>query len=194
MVHFAPVNPETLFLYDPVTDKSQEIYPRKNDPFRKNFSERLGEIIDEKRCQDNNWPCDPSDFESRIAPIEVNDATRSLAFRVEFGTEGLLTRGEDEDSGKWDDDEYVYIYQLRPPRWREFSIYDLKPKFGTASLKGLLARQRNCAKYLQLLLPSNGRSFVQFAAGVSAPAACPPTCRIEDSRLRLCFFLPLHTA
>lgn len=142
MVHFAPVHPEMLFLYDPVAGKSQKIYPRKNDPFRKNFSERLDEVIDAKRCQENNWPCDPNDFESRIAAIEVNDATRSLAFGVEFGTEGFLTRGEAEDSGKWDDDEYVYIYQLNPLRWREFSIYDLKPKFGTDSLKDLLAPEK----------------------------------------------------
>ncbi len=43
MVHFAPVHPVTLFLYDPVANKSREIYPQKNDPFRKNFSERLEE-------------------------------------------------------------------------------------------------------------------------------------------------------
>ncbi len=142
MMHFASVHPVTLFLYDPVTNSFQEIYPQKKDPFRKNFSERLEEVIDEKRCQQNNWACDPDDFESGIGPIEVNDETRALAFRVQFGTEGFLIREEAEDSGKWDDDEYVYIYQLDPLRWREFSVYDLKSKFGTDSLKGLLAPEK----------------------------------------------------
>jgi hypothetical protein len=141
-VHFAPVHPERLFLYDPVAHKSQEIYPQKNDPFRKNFSERLDKVIDEKRCQENNWPCDPDDFGSIVDPIEVNDETHSLAFRVEFETEGFLPREEAEDSGKWDDDQYVYIYRLDPLRWREFSVYDLKPKFGTDSLKDLLAPEK----------------------------------------------------
>ncbi len=142
MTHFAPLHPERLFLYDPVAHKSQEIYTQKNDPFRKNFSERLEEVIDEKRCRENNWACDPDDFESGIGPIEVNDGTHSLAFRVGFGTEGFLPREEAEASGKWDDDDYVYIYRLDPLRWREFSIYDLKPKFGTDSLKDLLAPEK----------------------------------------------------
>ncbi len=142
MVHFAPVHPETLFLYDPVAHKSQEIYPQKSDPFRKNFSERLEEVIDEKRCQENNWACDPDDFESSAGPIEVNDETHSLAFRVDFETVGFIERYAAEDSGKWDDDEYVYVYQFDPLRWREFSVYDLKPKFGTDSLRDLLAPEK----------------------------------------------------
>jgi len=142
MVHFAPVHPETLFLYDPVARKSQEIYPQKNDLFRKSFSERLKEVIDEKRCQENNWACDPNDFESSAGPIEVNDETDSLAFRADFETVGFLEREEAEDSGKWDDDDYVYIYRLQPLRWREFSVYDLKSKFATDSLKDLLTPEK----------------------------------------------------
>jgi hypothetical protein len=143
MVHFAPVHPATLFLYDPVAHQSQEIYPQKNDPFRKRFSERLGMVVDEKRCQENNWPCDPNDFESSIVyPIEVNDATHSLAFRVEFETPGFLPQEEAQGKGMWDDDQYVYIYQLDPPRWREFSVHDLKPKFGSDSLKDLLIPEK----------------------------------------------------
>ncbi len=142
MVHFAPVHAMTLFLYDPVVNKSQKIYPQKNDPFRRDFSERLEDVINEKRCQENNWACDPEDFDSGIGPIEVNDETQSLAFRVGFGTGGFLPSEEAEASGKWDDDEYVYIYRLNPLRWREFSVYDLKPKFGTDSLKDLLAPEK----------------------------------------------------
>jgi hypothetical protein len=142
MVHFAPVHAETLFLYDPVAQQSQQIYPQTNDPFRKNFSDRLEAVIDEKRCRENNWPCDPNDFETSIGPIEVNDETHSLAFRVGFGPEGFVPREEAEGNGKWDDDEYVYVYQLAPLRWREFSVYDLKPKFGTDSLKDLLTPEK----------------------------------------------------
>jgi hypothetical protein len=71
--------------------------------------------------------------------IEVNDETKSLAFRASFETEGFLMRDQSETTDKWDDDHYVYIYRLNPLRWREFSIYDLKPKFGTDSLKDLLS-------------------------------------------------------
>lgn len=142
-VHFAAVHPLMLFLYDPASRKSQEIYPQKDDPFRKDFSERLKKVIDDKRCRENDWSCAPNEFESSVSqPIEVNDETHSLAFRVDFDTVGFLPREEAEGSGKWDDDQYVYIYQLNPFRWREFSVYDLKPKFGTDSLKDLLAPEK----------------------------------------------------
>lgn len=143
MVHFADVHPETLFLYDPVAHKSLQIFPPSDDPFRKNFSSRLSKVIDRRRCNKNNWACDPDRFTSDILhPIEVNDETHSLAFRVTFQPDGFLGREETENSGKWDDDDYLYIYRFDPIRWREFSVYDLKPMFGTDSLKELLTPAR----------------------------------------------------
>jgi hypothetical protein len=143
MVHFASVHPETLHLYNPLTHTSQQLYPQMNDPFRDAFSTRLEKVIDQKKCAENNWSCEPGDFTTDIKyPIEVNDETNALAFRIDFETEGILTRKEAESSGKWNDDQYVYFYQLNPLRWREFSIHDLKPKFGTDSLKDLLTPEK----------------------------------------------------
>lgn len=140
MVHFADVHPETLWLYDPHKRTSTLMYPQPNDPLREAFSARLKSALNDQQCQTNNWSCDPSQFSSTISvPLQVNDQTNAFAFRVQFDTDGFLTREEAEDSGNWDDDEYVYVYQLSPFRWREFSIYDLKPKFGTDSLRDLLA-------------------------------------------------------
>lgn len=139
MVQFAPVHPATLFIYNPDGGKSQKIYPPENDPFRRDFSERLKKIIDVKQCQENNWPCDPNEFESTIVyPIEVNDETRSLAFRVAFDTQGFLMPQDAKASGEWHHDQHVYVYQLNPMFWREFRADELKAKFGTDSLKGLL--------------------------------------------------------
>jgi hypothetical protein len=138
MVHFADVHPETLYLYNPVEHKSHQLYPQNGDPFRRDFSARLAEVIDEKQCRENNWACSPDRFASDISQIEVNDQTRSLAFRATFETEGFTSRQYAEDSGRFDDHQYVYIYRLDPVRWREFSVYDLKPMFGTDSLKELL--------------------------------------------------------
>lgn len=140
MVHFADVHPETLWLYDPAKRTTTQMYPQPHDPLREPFSARLKNVVNRQQCQANNWGCDPSRFGSDIEfPLQVNDQTKAFAFRVRFTTEGFLTREQAEDSGQWDDDEYVYVYQLSPFRWREFSIYDLKPKFGTDSLPDLLA-------------------------------------------------------
>jgi hypothetical protein len=128
MVHFADLHPETLLIYDPITHESQQLYPPEEDPFRRDFSARLARAIDRKQCAANNWACNPERFASVIGPGEVNDETQSLAFRVDFSPEGFVLREEAEESGMFDDDQYVYVYQLKPLRWREFSIYDLKPQ------------------------------------------------------------------
>lgn len=138
MIHFADVHPETLWLYDSVTRESKQLYPQPGDPLRDAFSARLAKIVDDQRCRKRNWACDPQNFASDIAEVHLNDDTGSFAAHISFETEGFLDRYEAEDSGQWDDDDYVYIYQLQPFRWREFLIYDLKPKFGTDSLKDLL--------------------------------------------------------
>jgi hypothetical protein len=143
LVQSAPVHPATLYLYDPVTRESQKIYPQKRDPFRKEFSGRLAKLIDESRCRDNNWRCDPDEFESSIGqPIEVNDATHALAFRVVYGTQGFIPRDEAAHSGEEAVDRYVYVYQIKPQRWREFSADDVESSFGTDSLKELLTARK----------------------------------------------------
>jgi hypothetical protein len=142
MVHFSDVHPEVLWLYDPIKRERTQIYPQPGDPFRSAYSARLAQVVNGDRCRQRNWTCDPSRFTSDIGTVTVDDATASFAFPVRFEAEGFLDRYEAEDSGKWDDDDYVYIYQLNPLRWRAFSIYDLKPKFGTDSLKQLLTPEK----------------------------------------------------
>jgi hypothetical protein len=142
-VHFAAVHPLTLFLYDPVTRKSKQIYPQESDPLRAEFSKGLEKAIDEKRCQENDWPCDPKDFETDILhPVEVSDEAHALAFRVEFSTQGFVPPEEGERSGKSSNDQYVYVYQLDPIRWREFAARDLKRKFDADSLKDLVTPEK----------------------------------------------------
>ncbi len=140
MVHFADVHPQTLYLYEPATHKEQPLYPQEYDPFRNDFSARLEKEIDQNRCRTNNWGCMTDQFTTSLSyPIDINDDTRSIAFRASFEPEGFLDRDAVEASGKWDDNDYAYVFQLSPFRWREFSVYDLKPKFGTDSLNDLIS-------------------------------------------------------
>jgi hypothetical protein len=138
MVHFADVHPQTLYLYDPRNRQALPLYPQPHDPFREDFSRRLEAAIVDDRCMKNNWGCQTDRFTTSItSPIDINDETQTIAFRASFETEGFLPREEAEESGAWYDDDYAYIFQLKPFRWREFSIYDLRPKFGTDSLERL---------------------------------------------------------
>jgi hypothetical protein len=140
MIHFADVHPQTLYLYEPATHKARPLYPQQHDPFRDDFSARLEETIDQNLCRTNNWGCMTDRFTTNLSyPIEINDDTGSIAFRASFEPEGFLDRKAVEASGKWYDDDYAYVFRLAPFRWREFSVYDLKPKFGTDSLRDLIS-------------------------------------------------------
>jgi len=138
MVHFADVHPEMLYLYDPRTRHSQRLYPQDDDPFRAAFSAALKAAIDRKQCQMNHWSCQPDQFNSTIkVPVEVSDETKSLAFDVSLDSDGFALR-DDSAENVPDLAQQVYIFRLSPFGWRAFSAYDIKAKFGTASLKELL--------------------------------------------------------
>jgi hypothetical protein len=65
-------------------------------------------MINQDRCRINNWTCDPRRFTSyNESPIVVSDETNSLAFRVTFEPEGFVDREEAENSGNFDDEDYV---------------------------------------------------------------------------------------
>jgi hypothetical protein len=138
MVHFADVHPETLYLYDHRTRRSQRLYPQDDDPFRAAFSAALKAAIDPKQCQMNNRSCQPDQFNSTIKfPVEVSDETKSLAFEVSLDPEGFALR-DDASENIWDQAQQVYVFRLSPFGWRAFSAYDIKARFGTDSLKELL--------------------------------------------------------
>lgn len=141
-IHFAPTHPEQLWLYELATGRSERLYPQPQDQLREDFKHRLAAVIDQQKCRTYNWSCNPDQFGSDIEAVEVNQEAAAFAIRVSFSTEGFLTRDEAEHSGAWGDDEYVYIYRLKPFAWRAYSIYDLKPMFGTDSLAELLTPQR----------------------------------------------------
>lgn len=164
MVHFAPLDPLTLFLYDPLQQKSEKIYPQSDDPFRKAFTKYLKNVINKKTCQENNWVCDPGEFESFLTgSIKINDQTHSLAFCVKFDTRGFLRREDAEprwDNGKpetaqsesnW---KCVYVYTLTPALdRREFPFRDLQAQFGVDSLGDLLTPEK--LHQIFATLPSN---------------------------------------
>ena len=74
MVHFAAVHPETLWLYDPDTRTSKQIYPQPDDPLRSAYSARLAKAVNDDRCRVNNWGRNPQELSSDIGfPVEINN-------------------------------------------------------------------------------------------------------------------------
>jgi hypothetical protein len=139
MVHFADVHPETLWMYDLQSKKVTLLYPQPHDPFRDDFSTKLEQVIDQKRCRTNNWACEPDRFSSVVEKPVVSDETHCLAFHVNFETEGFLDPDEADKLEQFQGQEYAYFFQLQPFRWREFRVNDLKSKFRTDVLQQLIS-------------------------------------------------------
>jgi len=98
MIHFAPTHPEQLWSYEVPTGRSERLFPQPQDPFREDFKHRLAAIVDRNKCRINNWSCNPDQFGSDIADIEVNQETSAFAVRVGFSTEGFLASEEADES------------------------------------------------------------------------------------------------
>ena len=63
----------------------------------------------------NNWGCQPDRFTSDLSyPLAISDTTNAASCRASFEPEGFIDREESERSGKWYDDDYVDVFQLKP--------------------------------------------------------------------------------
>ena len=70
----------------------------------------------------------------------TDDQDDALAMQVRFSTEGFLTREQAENSGAWKNEDYIYVFKLRPFAWRGMSAREIKAGFGTDSPSELLTK------------------------------------------------------
>jgi hypothetical protein len=110
-----------LLLYDPGTHRSSPLYLQERDPFPPDFSSRLGKAIVSSRRRVNNWGWQPGRFTTDLSyPLAITETTNAVSCRASFEPEGFIDREQAERSGKWYDDDYAYVSQLKPFRGREF--------------------------------------------------------------------------
>jgi hypothetical protein len=161
-VHFAPTHPLRLYLFDPRNGTSALLYPFSSDAFRAAYSERLRTTISEAdRCRGENCERDPAQFDNDLyslcqrpsqcgGPIAVNEATRSLAFVVQFSPIGFIPIGRVKNAAEWDE-KIVYVYRLfpEPIAYRQFHISDMSGVFGATSLEQLLTPEALARIFMQ---------------------------------------------
>jgi hypothetical protein len=132
MTHFARVHPATVFMYEPSSRTNRKLYPQADDKVREAFSLRLSAMRDEQLCRQMNSPCDPSNFETVIGNLAVNNETQAVAFEAQFSTAGF------EDPPQPAEEDYVYVFRLKPFKWKVLRKSRVRELVGSDDLSELL--------------------------------------------------------
>ena len=145
-VHFAPVHPVELALYNWRTGREVALFPRK--PFQ---AVRLAHILRlreffstrEEWCKTNNDPCDPEQMDSSlVGDVATNDSEHVLAFMISY-QQIQVTKDAQKPSGPANV-VYVIRHADDPARldYREILLTDVEARFGKVTLADLLETKR----------------------------------------------------
>jgi hypothetical protein len=142
-VHFAPVHPAEIALYDLRTKREVTLYPPKLDSsLRRVRTQQLQGFYkgNEDWCNKNNDPCDPAYFDSSLqGPVATNEDQAALAFLISYEQIQYVQGDVQKPSGPKD---VLYVYRRvddeAKMEYREILLGDAKARFGDVSLQNLL--------------------------------------------------------
>jgi hypothetical protein len=142
-VHFAPVHPAEIALYDLRTKRDVTIFPPKPEPaIRRARTAQLQNFYKENQewCNKNDDPCDPESFDSELGEkVVTNEAEAAVAFLISYEQIQLVQGDVQKPSGPKD---VLYIYRgvndEAKMEYRELLLEHAKAHFGTDSLQNLL--------------------------------------------------------
>jgi hypothetical protein len=145
-VHFAPVHPAEIAVYDLRNKRDDTIFPPKvPTPIRESRSVQLQDFYksDEEWCRKNNDPCDPEYFDSDLeGPVVSSEADSAVAFLISYEQIQFVQGDVQKPSGPKD---VLYVYRrLDDPakiEFREMLWSDVKTQFGDVPLQNLLQPQ-----------------------------------------------------
>jgi len=142
-VHFAPVHPAEIAIYDFRTKRDFTIFPPKPEsPIRQARTAQLAEFYRANKdwCTKNDDPCDPESFDSELGEkVATNDSQAALAFLISYEQIQLVQGDVQKPSGPKD---VLYIFRRvddeTKTQYREMLLADAKARYGTANLQDLL--------------------------------------------------------
>lgn len=95
MVHFAPIHPARVAIYNPRLRQRTLIYPAPADSARELFSAQLRKYMPPREyCAHQNIPCDPSEFSTDLQDLTVNESDRSFTFQIQMTPENFGEQAE----------------------------------------------------------------------------------------------------
>jgi hypothetical protein len=141
-VHFAPVHPAEIAIYDLQTKRDIAIFPRK--PFQAIRQARIAQLQEfyrtrEAWCRENDDPCDAEEFDSSLGGEVISDQReQALAFVISY-KQIQVFGGDQKPSGPA---EVVYVYRHvndeAKMEYREMLWSDVKAKAGEVALEKLV--------------------------------------------------------
>ena len=142
-VHFAPVHPTELALYDLRTKHDVTIFPPKPESaIRKARAAQLAEFYQANKdwCTKNDDPCDPESFDSELGEkVATNEAEAALAFLISYEQIQLVQGDVQKPSGPKD---VLYVYrganEEAKMEYREMLLAEAKARYGATNLQSLL--------------------------------------------------------
>jgi hypothetical protein len=142
-IHFAPVHPAEIALYDLRTKRDVTLFPRKPDSaIRRARTAQLAEFYKTNKqwCKENDDPCDPENFDSALQEeVATNEAEAAVAFLISYEQIQLVAGDVQKPSGPKD---VLYVYHRvddeAKMEYREMLLADAKARFGIAKLQGFV--------------------------------------------------------
>lgn len=142
-VHFAPVHPAEIAVYDLRSKRDMTVFPPKPPTaIRQTRTAQLRAFYksNPEWCNKNDDPCDPEEFDSEVQEtIATSETNSALAFLVSYEQIQLVQGDVQKPSGP---KEVLYVYRhVDDPHkmeFREMPWSDAKAQFGDAPLKNLL--------------------------------------------------------
>ena len=90
MMHFAPISPESLGIFDPDRNQFTAIYPAAEDARRRRFSQLLREQLPSRAwCEEFNNPCDPEHFSTGITNVKTDAPRKAFSFEATMSADGF---------------------------------------------------------------------------------------------------------
>ena len=142
-VHFAPVHPAEIALYDLRSKRDVTLFPPKPDPpIRQARTLQLKDFYNgnEDWCNKNNDPCDPQHFDSALqGPVVTSEPESALAFLISYEQIQFVQGDVQKPSGPKD-----VLYLCRrvddeaKMKCREMLLEEAKMQFGDVPLQNLL--------------------------------------------------------
>lgn len=145
-VHFAPVHPTEIALYDLRSKRDETIFPPKvPTAVRQERTSQLREFYKSNPgwCQKNNDPCDPEYFDSDLeGEIAASESEFAVAFLISYAQIQLVEGDLQKPSAP---KEVLYVYRrLDDPakmEFREMLWSDARTQFGDIPLQDLLQHE-----------------------------------------------------
>jgi hypothetical protein len=142
-VHFAPVHPAEIAIYDLRSGRDDTIFPPQvPTAIRKARSAQLREFYktNGEWCRQNNDPCNPEEFDSDVqTPVAASASESAIAFLVSYEQIQFVQGDVQKPSGP---KEVLYVYRhVDDPQkmeFREMLWSDAKTQFGDVPLQNLL--------------------------------------------------------